>query len=222
MLICPNSGDECHKRIKPLPKTAFLIISYSGEKFREIENTIVKTLKEKDYQVILAKDIKQSRNLLCKICQTIRSTPIGIIVYTEDTPKRSLPNIFYELGLITAFGKEPILIKSKKAKIPSDLHGLEWIEFERLDELAENLSMTIDHLEEIANYYLDRAYICEEAGDTYNAVIFFERSYLLNPKKEILHELDKIREELKKEKEGDSTLSRRLIDEINNFLASVK
>ena len=45
----------------------------------------------------------------------------------------------FELGLAYGLGRSVILIKHKRAEVPVDLKGLEYIEYGTIDELKRNL-----------------------------------------------------------------------------------
>lgn len=226
MIICPNTGDECTKLVKPLVRTAFLIISYDkkNEKIRKIKETIIASFKRKGYNVTLAEKRKQGRNLYCKICQQIQAVPVGVVAYTKETPINSFPNIFFELGVMTSFGKEIILLKDYNIRIPSDLHGLEWTPFKDLEDLEKQLSEQIEQFKETADYYIQMGNIYREKGDFEKTINYYKRAYLLFPKDAILDELRELLEELEKVDPNDKyyALSVRLRDNLKHFLTHVK
>ncbi len=231
MIICPNSGDECSKNlIKPKIKTAFLIIAYPDEseqeifeKIHEIEKTIINSLNNENYNVILAKN-ERGKNLYCKICQQIQSVPIGILVYTTETPSKSFPNLFLELGLMTSFGKELILVKDYKVNIPNDLHGLDWIHFKNMKDLSKQLSEQIQQYEKVSDYYYnDMGKLFREKGDIIKTIDYYKRAYLLFPRTEILEDLKILLDEISKVSQDDRyySLSMRLKDNLKHFLTCV-
>lgn len=232
MIICPNSGDECTKQlIKPKSRTAFLIIAYPDEndgevfdKIHNIEQTIIDSFDSNNYNVILARDVK-GRNLYCKICQQIQSVPIGVIVYTEETPSVSFPNLFLELGIMSSFGKELILLKDYKVNIPNDLHGLEWTLFKDAEDLTGQLSEQIEQYEETSDYYYnDMGKFFREKGDLVKVIDYYKRAYLLYPREEILGELDELLEEIGRISQDDRyyALSIRLKDNLKYFLKCMR
>jgi len=84
-------------------------------------------------------NIKGTGNLYCKICELILSSAFGVALVTKNTPKRALPNIFFEIGLMVAFGKEILVLTDSLKNIPSDLHGKEVIVFRSNEELKESI-----------------------------------------------------------------------------------
>ncbi|MBA7555085.1 hypothetical protein ES705_47735 [subsurface metagenome] len=141
MIICPN--DECDKLIPYIPKSAFLIISYpkKNEKgykeITEIEKMIEIILEKNDFSLEIAKKKLSPRSMLCKICEYIQATSFSIVIYTSGTPNRSIPKIFYEIGIAQAFGKSVYLINDEHTKRPSDLIGLEWVTIEKISDLDQ-------------------------------------------------------------------------------------
>jgi hypothetical protein len=55
--------------------------------------------------------------------------PLGIAVITSEMSHQTLANIFYEIGLMQAYGKEVIVIKTTDTKVPSDFVRTEYLEF---------------------------------------------------------------------------------------------
>ncbi|KHE92080.1 MAG: hypothetical protein SCABRO_02131 [Candidatus Scalindua brodae] len=54
-----------------------------------------------------------------------------ISVIDETMSSDTLCNIFYEVGLMHALGKEAIVIKTKDAKVPSDFVRTEYVRFDK-------------------------------------------------------------------------------------------
>ena len=67
-----------------------------------------------------ASSLVTGKDLLDKIWKIILGAPLGIAVLTKDMPDKTIANIFYELGMMDALGKETLIIKSKDYQIPSD------------------------------------------------------------------------------------------------------
>jgi hypothetical protein len=76
-----------------------------------------------------ANDKITGRDFLLKIWHIILGVPLGIAIITEDISCKTLANIYYELGLMQAYGKETLVIKTERAEIPSDFVRTEYIEF---------------------------------------------------------------------------------------------
>ena len=189
MFWCPNSGDACEHKIVPKPKSAFLIMPFSYPEENKIEiDKIEKIIKdcfeEIDFSARTARDVRQSGNLLCKICENIQSVAVGVVIYTENTPKNSLPNIFYEAAIMHVYGKEVILV-GYNIKIPSDLNGLEWILPKDLNGLREEMRKRLKKLPEKQSYFLTLGEFGEDAKNYEEALEYYMRAALISPEKSI-------------------------------------
>jgi hypothetical protein len=84
--------------------------------------------------------IDRSRDLVSNILQAICGA--GIVIF--DLSSRN-PNVYYELGLCTAIGKDYRVIKQSGVELPADLAGAHYIEYslsnvaDGLDRLAKEL-----------------------------------------------------------------------------------
>ena len=80
-------------------------------------------------QVIDAGSRVTGRDFLMKIWRLIASTPLAVCICHDKIPWRTQANIYYELGVAQALGKETILVKSPRARVPSDFVRTEYIVF---------------------------------------------------------------------------------------------
>lgn len=94
-----------------------------------IRRTLEDSLAEFGYAVIDAESEVTGRDFLLKIWKQALAVPMGIaIVHSEMTPV-TLGNIFFELGIFQAFGKETLVVKTEGARIPSDLVRTEYVPY---------------------------------------------------------------------------------------------
>jgi hypothetical protein len=112
------------------------------------------------YRVIDASSRVTGRDFLLKIIHLIAATPLAVGICHEDLPLRTQNNIYYELGLAQALGKETIIVKSAEAEVPSDFVRTEYIEFDRgfarrFRSYLRGLSKAAVHYERMARQ-LDR------------------------------------------------------------------
>jgi hypothetical protein len=56
----------------------------------------------------------------------------GIVIAELSTPN---PNVFYELGLVHALGKDTVILKEKAVKLPADFLGTLYVEYVAGDKL---------------------------------------------------------------------------------------
>ena len=91
------------------------------------------------------------RDFKLKIWQLIASTPLCVGICHEEIPFSTQANIYYELGVAQALGKETLLVKSPNAKVPSDLVRTEYVEFNA--EFGANFRLYLESLQEQADHY---------------------------------------------------------------------
>lgn len=78
-----------------------------------------------------ANEAMHNMDIMCKVCQAIQESKFAIIDVSSWNP-----NVMFELGLVYGIGK-PALLINKESKTPTDLLGMEYIEYKRYDELRE-------------------------------------------------------------------------------------
>ena len=140
----------------------------------KIRKAVTACCKKIGYGVIDANSSITGRDFLIKIWKLIAATPLSVGIFHEDVPLKTQANIFYELGVAQALGKETVIIKSKGAEIPSDFARSEYITFDKtfnhefnkflkgLDAQAEHYETMADVLEKdpiLALNYLKRVYL---------------------------------------------------------------
>lgn len=138
---CPLNGGLCNKideiNCAYSDKKIFLDIPYSPE-YLTFEEELVRTIKKCGLIPIMAKDSIKSKTLLCKICSLIQESKYGLADVSYPTH-----NIPFELGLLLGLSKNCVILKKKEASIPSDISGLEYVEYQNTAELRTRLSQWI-------------------------------------------------------------------------------
>lgn len=117
----------------------------------EIRAFVTKLCVSENYKIIDASTEVTGRDFLLKIWKLIASSPISIGVCHEKIPPATLLNIYYELGVAQALGKETIIIKSKDMEVPSDFIRTEYIEFN--DKFEDNFLKFLRGVAQQAEYY---------------------------------------------------------------------
>lgn len=109
---------------------AFVIMSYNKEKTAVFE-CIAKVLREQcNLECIRADQVLNAgHDLLAKLQELIK---LADIVIAEITPPKSgpSPNVFYELGYAAGVGRHPLLLIESNNTVPTDLKGMEVIEYD--------------------------------------------------------------------------------------------
>lgn len=141
---------------------------------KEIRDAVTTVCKKFDYSVIDASSRVTGRDFLLKIWRQIASVPLAVGVVHEAIPVTSQANIYYELGVAQALGKETVIIKSANADVPSDFIRSEYIVFDEnfnanfagyfksTIEQAEHYETVADQLDRnpiLAIDYLKRAFL---------------------------------------------------------------
>ena len=177
ILYNPTDGDAITSSIKSKPRHCFLMTRLGKpipKEVIDIVTSITNICNNSGFAVIDATTQITGRDFLLKIWKQIAATPLSVGVCHERIPQKTQSNIYYELGIAQAMGKETIIVKSPKADIPSDFIRTEYLEFNSnfdtnfilylngLDEQAEHYELMADQLESnpvLSIDYLKRAFL---------------------------------------------------------------
>jgi hypothetical protein len=136
-----------------------------------------------------------TKDYLEKIIQLIRGCGFGVAIFSELTPAATLANIFFEIGLCGVLGKPVILIKSEKAKPPSDFVRTEWITFhDDSTRLRRDLEKYIKSIRELSSYYeaLGDIALASEAVDLELAFERYRQAILIANRQPVRTKIRKI------------------------------
>jgi len=177
IIYSPLDGDALTFTIPSRPRHCFLMTRLGKPvsfEVTEIRRQIVTVCRGARYKVIDAKSRVTGRDFLIKILHQIASAPLSVGICHEDIPPKTQNNIYYELGIAQALGKETLLVKSPGADIPSDFVRTEYIPFDvnfagtfaaylaTLRDVAEHYEVVADQLDRnpiLAIDYLRRAFL---------------------------------------------------------------
>lgn len=96
-------------------------------------------------------DPTAGRDFLLKIWNLLLTAPLGIAIIHEGMPPATVANIFFELGMMQAYGKELLVVKTRAAVVPSDLVRTEYLEWG--PAFGSRLRRFMNGLLERAQYY---------------------------------------------------------------------
>lgn len=141
----------------------------------------------------------KGKDFLNKIWRQLIAVPMGIAIITEDMTMPTIANIFYELGVLNSLGKETIVIKTKKIKIPSDFVRTEYILFDSL--FKKKIKQFLEQVFELADHY-------ELMGESLEAnpiltIDYYKRAYLITGEKKYF---EKTKEIIQKHKFDQQTM----------------
>jgi hypothetical protein len=207
----PLDGDAYTSSITSKPRHCFLMTRLGKpvpEGVDDMRCAITKLCNKADYEVIDANSSVTGRDFLLKIWRLIASAPLSISICHEEIPASTQANIYYEIGVAQAMGKETLLVKSPAVEIPSDFTRTEYVEFN--DDFDDNFNTYLNSLQEQADHYelvadqLDRNSIL--------AVDYLKRAFLISGE---THLRDKARELL-----HDASLSDRAKNSVELLAAA--
>lgn len=177
IIYSPLDGDALTSSIPSKPRHCFLMTRL-GQPIpagvARIRTEITKACKSAGFSVIDANSKVTGRDFLLKIWRLIASAPLSVGICHEDIAPKSQANIWYELGVAQALGKETLIVKSQHVDIPSDFVRTEYIEFDANfeNEFSKYLQSVIEqagHYETVAQQleknpilaidYLKRAFL---------------------------------------------------------------
>lgn len=174
----PSDGDAFTTTIKSAPRHCFLMTRLGSpvpKMVKDIGTEVKSCCRNRKYIVVDASTRVSGRDFLIKIWKMIASSPVAVGVLHESIPAATQANIFYELGVAQALGKETLIVKSPKAKVPSDFIRTEYITYN--SSFAKSFSKYLANLEDQAEHYeivadqLDRNPVL--------AIDYLKRAYLI-------------------------------------------
>jgi hypothetical protein len=145
-----------------------------------IRRSLTQILSKSGIELIDAGSVVTGRDFLLKIWTLLLTVPLGIAIINDKMRPDAMCNIFYELGVLQAYGKETLVIKTEGAKIPSDFVRTEYVKYDRafkgkMEKFLEHFFTLADYYEKIADQleqnpllsidYLRRAYLISGKDD---------------------------------------------------------
>ena len=103
---------------------------------RAYEEGIKPLFKDSDLVARRADEVRKTGDFSCKICGMIQACKLAIFDISTLSP-----NVLIELGFAYASGKDVIILKNRKTKMPSDLMALEPVEYSNISELRRKLRL---------------------------------------------------------------------------------
>lgn len=142
------------------------------EEARSALTAIIQSFK---FRQIDADGLTTGQDFLLKIWGLAVAVPVGIVFVHEGISPITLANVFYELGLMQAYGKETLIIRVGKAEIPSDFTRTEFVPFD--GNFERRTRSFFSRLKKRARYYLTLADQLER--NPLLSIDLIRRAYLL-------------------------------------------
>jgi hypothetical protein len=146
-----------------------------SDEIKEIRSSLRNILNKYQIEDIDAGKVVTGRDFLMKIWNLTISVPLGIAIIDHNMPPLTLSNIFYEIGLMQAYGKETLVIKTKEAKVPSDFIRTEYIDYG--SSFEKNLNLFFDTFFELPSFYESMAEHLEK--NPLLSIDYLRRAYLI-------------------------------------------
>ncbi len=212
ILYNPTDGIAQQIKIKYRPKTCFIMTQLGKpipKKITEIRKRLKIILTRNNLKEIDANSVFTGKDFMLKIWQLLVSVPLGIAIIDETMSFNTLCNIFYEVGMMHALGKETVVIKTCKVKVPSDFVRTEYINFD--SDFEENIKKYFqttfwelpDYYETIADQ-LDRNPLL--------AIDYLRRTYLITGNNKLKKKAKKLFKEVAVEGRAKNSVERLLVD----------
>ena len=143
---CFKTGlDNCPKDVNISPNMVFVAMPFRASYQDLYKYAIRPALEEMQLKIWKADEKISNIDMMCKICQGIQESSYVLANITDWNA-----NVLFEMGLAYGLGKNVILIKDRKEQVPVDIKGLEYIDYENIDELKRNIMTFFKSLEDQA------------------------------------------------------------------------
>lgn len=174
----PTDGDAHTVPIAVRCQTCFLMTQLGGTVPTEvtaIRDRVEAVFTVEGFDVVDADSFTTGRDFLHKIWEVIVSVPVGVAIVHEEIRPATLANVYYEIGLTQALGKETLVVKAPRAQVPSDFVRTEYVTAN--EHLERRLGRFVDNLRERESHYGHVGTLVE--NNPLLALDFFRRAYLL-------------------------------------------
>lgn len=126
--------EKCPKEVKLSPKAVFVAMPFRPNFQDFYKYAIRPALEDMGFKIWKADEKIDNIDIMCKMCQGIQECSYVVANISDWNP-----NVLFEIGLAYGIGKNVVMIKDRKESVPVDLKGLEYIDYETIDDLKRNL-----------------------------------------------------------------------------------
>lgn len=160
------------------PRSCFIMTQLGlpvSDSLTKIRTDLTTELSKRSIKELDANSYIKGKDFLSKIWRQVVAVPMGIAIVTKEMKVSTISNIFYEIGVLNALGKETIVIKTKDFIIPSDFIRTEYIEYD--DKFSGKINNFLDQVFDLADHY-------EIMGESLEAnplltIDYYKRAYLI-------------------------------------------
>jgi hypothetical protein len=145
------------------------------EEVKRIRSRLDRLLNNKNINILDADNVTTGKDFLLKIWHILLGVPLGIAIITNDMSHQTFANIFYEIGLMQAYGKETLVIKTRDTQVPSDFVRTEYIEFK--DGFEDKIENYLESFFNWASHYEFMSEVVE--NNPLLAIDYLKRAWLI-------------------------------------------
>lgn len=194
MIFYNHDREVFNEFIKYRPRTCFLMTQLGNpipDEVSEIIKVISEILNEFEILSIDANSIVTGRDFLSKIWKIINSVPFGIAVVSNNMKTSTISNIFYEIGVMNALGKETIVVKTDDYSIPSDFIRTEYLNYDH--NFKGKLKLFIESILDLSEHYDIMADALDANPNL--SIDYWRRAFMISGDKLYLEKTEKMFEE---------------------------
>jgi len=155
ILYNPIDGEVAPRKPSLRPRSCFIMTKLGQpvpDDVARIRRALKRQLARRRIAPIDADSIVTGRDFLVKIWELIVGSPLGIAIVSAELSTATMANIFYEIGVLHALGKETLVIRTPNAPVPSDFVRTEYIEYDARD-FSPRFRRFLDRFAEQARHY---------------------------------------------------------------------
>jgi hypothetical protein len=215
--------DSAPKRL--LAKRAFVMRQLGDPP--EIDLRMAEIVREvfqtRGIQIVDADASTGGKDFLERIVGLIRATGFTVAIFSHKTRPTAIANIMLELGFAAMCGKPLVIVKSERAKAPSDINRTDWIVYrpDCEEPFRAKLEQAADAIQSLVELEITLLTVALEARSI-DCAIAFERAnkgFLLSGERRFIDAADAILLRLAKVSEDQQINDiERLRSEIKTFL----
>lgn len=206
----PTDGDPLSAPLRWKVRTAFIMQQLGRPlpiELRQTRSTVERILGQLKFSCVDATSRTTGRDFLLKVWQTAASCPIGVAIVQEGIAAATLANIYYELGLMQAYGRETVVVRIGAPALPSDLVRTEYIDAD--ENLKAHLTSMVDDFTERAEYYEFMADQLE--NNPLLSIDYLRRAYLLSGRESLRERAGELFERYDLRRRAKSSVERILV-----------
>lgn len=129
------------------PRRCFVAMPYGLSWFQRVKATLTAAAEQAGYETEISSDVARAGAIVGQVWGGLRKADAVVADVTGNNA-----NVFYELGLAHALGKEVVLITQDEKALPFDVQSLRCIPY-RLSDLSRLESRLRDSLNEVPPRY---------------------------------------------------------------------